>query len=202
MVPGRFCGCRAGYFRRVQFFGMCGGAAPDHDGHSPRVKVELLAIAHCAPGRAEQGQKIHPPLKSRAFLDDITAFMAEKGLKKLTEEVEKTGLKLSVTENGKGRREQCNHLLQVSGEAVSGTLPQRKELSWRRMLRRWAWTLKTRTKQLDEKQEVWCEILVYQENGSCRKKYTRLGVRVLLRTGLVPRERGENKPLTSRLQEG
>ena len=37
-----------GTFRR-----MCGGAAPDHHGHSPLVKVELLAPAQCVAGRCE-----------------------------------------------------------------------------------------------------------------------------------------------------
>ena len=30
----------------------CGGAAPDHHGHSPWVEVELLGLAHCVSGRA------------------------------------------------------------------------------------------------------------------------------------------------------
>ena len=32
---------------------LCGRGAPDHDGHSPWVKVELLAPAHCVAGRSE-----------------------------------------------------------------------------------------------------------------------------------------------------
>ena len=32
---------------------ICGGAAPDHHGHSRRVKVELFAPAHCVAGRSE-----------------------------------------------------------------------------------------------------------------------------------------------------
>ena len=45
-----------GYFqqeRRVQFERMCGGAAPDHHGDSPWVKVEFFALAHCVAGRSE-----------------------------------------------------------------------------------------------------------------------------------------------------
>ena len=55
--------------------------------------------------------KIYPPLKLRVFVDDITALLmvknkevaevAKKVMKKLKEEVEKKGLKLFVTENGK-----------------------------------------------------------------------------------------------------
>ena len=29
---------------------MCGGAAPDHQGHFARVEVELPASAHCGAG--------------------------------------------------------------------------------------------------------------------------------------------------------
>ena len=59
--------------------------------------------------------KNYTPLKLRVFVDDITALvkgrnkevaeMAKKVMKKLKEEVEKKGFKLSVTENGKeGKR--------------------------------------------------------------------------------------------------
>ena len=54
---------------------------------------------------------IHPPLKLRVFVDDITAFMngrnkelmemAEKVLKNVKRELEEKGLKLSITEGGK-----------------------------------------------------------------------------------------------------
>ena len=55
--------------------------------------------------------KIYLPLKLRVFVDGITALvkernkemaeMAKKVMKKLKEEVEKEGLRLSVTENGR-----------------------------------------------------------------------------------------------------
>ena len=58
-----------------------------------------------------EDMKFYPPLKLRIFVDDITALvkgrnkevaeMAKKVMKKLKEEVEKKGLKLSDTENGK-----------------------------------------------------------------------------------------------------
>ena len=52
---------------------------------------------------------MYPPLKLRVFVDDITALLtrknkvvaAKKVMNRLREEVEKKGLKLSVTENGK-----------------------------------------------------------------------------------------------------
>ena len=55
--------------------------------------------------------KFYPPLKLRVLVDDITALlmvktkvvaeMAKKVMKKLKEEVERKGLKMSVTEDGK-----------------------------------------------------------------------------------------------------
>ena len=61
--------------------------------------------------------KIYPPLKLKVFVDDITAQvqgrnmdvaeMAKKVMKKL-KEVEKTGLKLSVTENCKEGNSKMN----------------------------------------------------------------------------------------------
>ena len=55
--------------------------------------------------------KFYPPIKLRVFVDDITALlmrknrevseMAKKVIKKLKEEVERKGLNLSVTEDGK-----------------------------------------------------------------------------------------------------
>ena len=32
---------------------MCGGDAPNHDGQSPRVEVELLSLTHCAARRTD-----------------------------------------------------------------------------------------------------------------------------------------------------
>ena len=56
-------------------------------------------------------QKIYPPLKLRVFVHDITALLmvknkvvaelAKKVMKKLKNEVERKGLKVSVTEDGK-----------------------------------------------------------------------------------------------------
>ena len=90
---------------------MCGGAAPIHLGHLARVQVDLFASEDCVAGCFERSYKKYPPLKLRVFLDDIAALlkgknrevaeMGKKVTKKLKEEVEKKGLKLPVTENGK-----------------------------------------------------------------------------------------------------
>ena len=91
--------------------GMCGRAARDHHGYPAKVQVELLAFTHCIAGCIEESHKKYPPSKLRDFVDDVTALvkgrnkevaeMATKVTEKLKEEVEKKGLKLLVTENGK-----------------------------------------------------------------------------------------------------
>ena len=43
--------------RRVQFGGCVAEPLQDHHGHSPWVKVELLAPAHCVSGRPEKGDQ-------------------------------------------------------------------------------------------------------------------------------------------------
>ena len=92
---------------------MCGRAAHDHHGFSARVQVELFAFAHCFAGCIEGSHKNYPSLKLRVFINDITAKVKgrneevaeiakkNKVMKKLKEQVEKKGLKLSVTEHGK-----------------------------------------------------------------------------------------------------
>ena len=68
--------------------------------------------------------------------------------------------------------------------------------------------LRTRAKQSGsegegQKQEVWCEILAYQEKSGLPEIFLRIGVRKLLRTGLVPATAlGGDKPLASRVQKG
>ena len=81
--------------------------------------------------------KIYSPLKVRVFVDDITALlmkkneevaeMAKKVMKRLREEVEMRGLKLSVNENGKEGKSNMiascgfleNELRQCSKEGVT-----------------------------------------------------------------------------------
>ena len=51
--PRKILRVLCGYFehqRRVQFEGICGGAAPDHHGHPARVQVELFASAYFVAG--------------------------------------------------------------------------------------------------------------------------------------------------------
>ena len=93
---------------------MCGGAAPDHHGHLARVGVELLAFTNCAAGCTERSYKNPCASEIEGSVDDVAALlkrnkkevavMSKKVTKKLKEEVEKKGLKLSLNENGKGRK--------------------------------------------------------------------------------------------------
>ena len=90
---------------------VCGGAAHDHHGHPARVQVEFVASTCCIARCAERLCKHIPSAEVEVFVDDNTALlsgknkvlaeMAKKVMKRLREEVEKKGLKLSVNENGK-----------------------------------------------------------------------------------------------------
>ena len=92
---------------------MCGGALPDH---FARVKVELLASAHCVAGCAESEATKFTLRWSWEYLwttsqrswweNKEVAEMAKKVTKKLKEKVERKGLQLWGTEHGKRRKGQ------------------------------------------------------------------------------------------------
>ena len=68
---------------------LCGRSAADHHGTSSCIEVELSASSDCAPGRVERKVlKVYPLLKLKALADDVR----------------KTKLKLSLTEEGKQGR--------------------------------------------------------------------------------------------------
>ena len=77
----------------------------------PRSKWSCLLLRFALQDALSEVTKIYSPLKLRVFVDDITALlrrknkvvaeMAKKLMKILKEEVERKGLKLSVTEDGK-----------------------------------------------------------------------------------------------------
>ena len=94
---------------------MCKRFVTDHHGHPVKVQVQLFLLRIVLQDALSEVTKIYPPLKLRVFVDDTitapvkgrneeVAEMAEKVMKKLKEEVEKKGLILSVTENGKERK--------------------------------------------------------------------------------------------------
>ena len=88
-------------------------------------QVELLASTYCSAGCVERSHKNLPVLKLRVFVDDITclvkgrnkdvAEVAKKVMKKLKEEVEKKGLKLSALKR-QGRKEQYDSVVWILGE--------------------------------------------------------------------------------------
>ena len=88
---------------------MCSTAVADHHGHPARSKWSCLLLRIVLQDALSEVTKIYSPLKWRVFVGDITALligenravaeMAKNVMKKLKEEVEKKGLKLSV--NGK-----------------------------------------------------------------------------------------------------
>ena len=98
-----------GYFeheRRVQFEGSVAEPFRTFTTISAGSKWSCLLLT-----------KIYPPLKLRAsFVDDITALLVgkirkwqqwqKKVMKKVKEEVEKKGIKLSITENGNDGKSQ------------------------------------------------------------------------------------------------
>ena len=171
-----------------------GGAAPDHHGHLARVQVELFAFTHCSA-------KIQPSLKLRVFVDDITALvkgrnkdgaeMAKKVMKKLKEEVEKKGLKLlqslkigkevkSKTITPRGFLE--NELSHVS-EEEGVTLADSVETL--------AVDLRTSVKNLGAKEKARrrkCKVRmsVIKKNKVFQKNYMKVGVKKLLRAGMMP----------------
>ena len=82
----------------------------------PGSQWSCLFLRNVLQDALSEVTKTYPSLKQRVFVDDITALVTctngdvakmakKKGNEKLIEEVERKGLKLSVTENGKqGKR--------------------------------------------------------------------------------------------------
>ena len=102
-----------GYFehqRRVQFEGCAAESQRTITAILPGSKWSCLLLRLVLQDALSEVTKICPPLKLRVSVDDITALvmgrntevaqMAKKGMKELREEVEKKGLKLTITENG------------------------------------------------------------------------------------------------------
>ena len=95
---------------RVQFEGCVAEPLKTITAILPGSKWSCLVLRILQDALSEV-TKIYHPLKLRVFVDDITAFSkgvnrevaeaANKLMKKLKEEIEKKGLNMSVTENGK-----------------------------------------------------------------------------------------------------
>ena len=108
--------------------------------------------------------------------------MAEKVLNKLKREEEEKGLKKANT-----REEQGNHLLQVFGREVSG-MPQKRTSCFGDECGDAGGGLENedQTAGRRRRRKERSAIFAYQENQVFHENYMRTGVRMLLRTGLVP----------------
>ena len=121
--------------------------------------------------------KINPPLKLRVFVDNITALvkgrdkegaeMAKKVMKKLKEEVEKKGFKLSVTENGK---EGKSNMIASCGflEEELRQFSKEEGVTLADSVETLGVDLRTRERRLgakrkSEEEEVHCEVLNHEE---------------------------------------
>ena len=144
--------------------------------------------------------KIYHPWKLRMFVDDITALlkgvnrevgeMAKKVMKKLKDEVERKGLKLSVTENGKEGKSKmiasCGFLedeLRQYSRDEGATVADRVETQ--------SVNLRTRVKKLGAKEQarrIKCRVIlsILNEFKAFQKCYMKVGVKKLLRTGMMP----------------
>ena len=144
-------------------------------------------------------RRICPSLKLRVFVGDITALvkgmnkevveMANKVMKRLQEEVEEKGLKLSVTGNGKEGKSKMiascgfleNELSQFSKEGP--TLEDSVETL--------GVDLRTRVKRLGAKEKARrkkykVRLSIIEKSKALRKNYMKVGVKKLLRAGMMP----------------
>ena len=133
------------------------------------------------------------------FVDDITAFVRRrnkvvaemaKKMKRVSEEVEKKGHKLSANETGKEGKSKmiasCGFLKEElrqcsteegvttadSVETLGVDLRKQESKGW--------------GQKKNEEEEVQGEILDHQENKAFHKSYTKVVVKKLLRAGMVP----------------
>ena len=118
-LPRKILRVLCGYFehqRRVQFEGCAAEPLTTIPAILPGSKWSCLLLRIVLQDALSEVPKIHPSLKLRVFADDITA-----------EEVEKKGLELSVTDNGKEGKSKMiascgfleNELSQFSKEGVT-----------------------------------------------------------------------------------
>ena len=115
---------------RVQFEGCVAEPLQTITAILPGSKWSCLLLRVVLQDASSEVTQMYPPLKLRVFVDDIPALLMEKNkavaekakkvMNKLEEEVEKKGLKLSVTENGKeGQRMKIASCRFPEGRAAS-----------------------------------------------------------------------------------
>ena len=142
---------------------------------------------------------IYPPLKLRVFVDNITAplrekknvvaEMAKKVMKKLKEEVERKGLKLAVTEDGK---EGTSKMIASCGFLENELRQFRREgVTMADSVDTLSVDLRTRVNKLgakDEARRKKCRVTfsLTKKNKAFQTGYVKVGVKNLLRAGMMP----------------
>ena len=181
--------------RRVQFEGCVAEPLQTITAILPGSKWSCLLLKIVLQDAFSEVTKIFPFLKLRFFVDDITAL--EKGrnkdvaevAKKGDEKVERSGEKRSVTENVKEGKSKMiaswgfleNELSQFSKEGV--TLADSVETL--------GVDLRTRVKRLGAKEKAKrkngkVRFSIIKKNKAFQKNYTKVGVKTLLRAGVMP----------------
>ena len=138
-------------------------------------------------------------MKLRVFVNDITALvkgrnkevaeMAKKVMKKLKEEVEKKGLKLSVTENGK---EGKSKMIASCGFLENEQSQFRKEgVTLAGSVETLGVDLRTRVKSFGAKEKARrkkckARFSLIKRKNPFQKNYMKVGVKKLLRAGMMP----------------
>ena len=137
-------------------------------------------------------------MKLRVFVDDITAFvkgkkvseMAKKVMKKLKEEIEKKGLKLSVNDNGKEGKSKiiasCGFL-----EKKLSQFSKEEGVTLADSVETLGVDVRTRVKRLGARKQARrkkCRLKfsLIKKNKAFQKNYMNVGVRKLSRAGMMP----------------
>ena len=193
------CGCFE-HQRRVQFEGCAAEPLQTITAILPGSVWSCLLPCIVLQDALSEVTQIYPPLQLRVFVDDITAplmgknrevaEMAKKVMKKLKEEIEKKGLKLSVTENGKEGKSKmiasCGFLedeLRQYSKAEGVTLAD--------SVGTLGVDLRTRVKRLGANEKARrkkCKVRfsIVQKNKSLPEILMRGGVKKLSRAGMMP----------------
>ena len=180
-----------GYFehqRRVQFEGCAAEPLTTITAFLPGSEWSCLLLRIVLQDALNEVTKIYPPLKLRVSVDDITALlvvknkvvagMAKKVMKKLREEVERKGLELSVTEDGKEAKSKmiasCVASWRMS--CVNDSMDT-LGVDLRPMVK------KLGAKEKARRKKCRARVSLVNKNKALQKSYMKVGVRKLLRAG-------------------
>ena len=179
-----------GYFehqRRIQFEGCAAEPFLTITAILPGSKLSCLLLRVVLQDALSEVTNIYPPLKLRAFVDNITALLMEKNKEvaemamKVKEEVERKGFKMSVTESGKERKSKmiasCGCVNAANDDrqcrnAWSGFDNESKKVG--------------RVKEKARRKKCKVRFSLIKKNKVFQKNYMKVGVKNLLRAGMVP----------------